>query len=71
MDEVKDFLDYVEGLKDGTVALTGDDSKLSLCNGNITNAKAVFWDNWIKIFGTEEKISNAFATNLTTIVTLR
>ena len=54
MDEFKDFLDYVEGLKDGTVALTGDDSKLSLCNGNITNAKAVFWDNWIKIFGTEE-----------------
>jgi len=52
MDELTDLLYYVEGLKDGTVALTGDDSKLSLCNGNITNAKAVFYDNWLKIFAT-------------------
>lgn len=50
MDNIKDFLDYVEGLKDGTVALTGTDSKLYLCNGNITNAKAVFYDNWYKLF---------------------
>jgi len=49
-------LDYLEGLKDGTVALTGDDSKLYLCNGNVTAAKAVFWDNWLKIFGSEEII---------------
>ena len=52
MDELTDFVYYLEGLKDGTVALTGDDSKLSMCNGNITNAKAVFYDNWLKIFAT-------------------
>lgn len=60
MDEIKDFLDYAEGLKDGTVALTGTDSKLYLCNKNITNAKAVFWDNWLKIFGSEEIIATNF-----------
>jgi len=60
MTDAKNFIDYIEGLKDGTVALTGTDSKAYLCNKNITAAKAVFFDNWLKLFGSEETIALSF-----------
>ena len=37
---------FLAGLKDGTVAITGSDSKLSLCNGYVSVSLDVWWYNW-------------------------
>lgn len=35
------------GLKDGSVAITGGDSKLSYCNGNLSITLDLFYNNWV------------------------
>lgn len=37
---------YLAGLKDGTVGVTEENSKLALCNGNVSNSIAVYYLNW-------------------------
>lgn len=41
---------YLAGFKDGSVAITGDDSKLTKCNGYISSALDTFWYNWAPYF---------------------
>ena len=42
-----DAVRWINGFKDGIVGMTEDDSKLQLCNNNITNAPNVFYYNWV------------------------
>lgn len=46
LDEFGDVFQFLDGLKDGTVAITGTDSKLFLCDGNVSATLDVWWFNW-------------------------
>ena len=46
MDDYNDAIIFLSGLKDGTVAITGADSKLSLCNANVSGAQDIWYYNW-------------------------
>lgn len=46
LDEFGDVFQFIDGVKDGTVAITGTDSKLYLCDGNISNSADVWYFNW-------------------------
>lgn len=46
MDDYNDAIYFLSGVKDGTVAITGADSKLSLCNANVSGALDIWYYNW-------------------------
>lgn len=50
IDDWQDAYNFVLGAKDGMVAITGSDSKATLCNGNITVAQEIWWDNWTPFY---------------------
>lgn len=45
-----DIYYYIAGFKDGSVAITGSDSKASLCNGYISSSLDTWWYNWEPYF---------------------
>lgn len=57
-----DAVRWMNGFKDGIVGMTEDDSKLQLCNNNITNAPNVFYYNWVPFIN---EASTKFSTNYT------
>lgn len=46
IDDWRDVTNFLAGLKDGTVALTGEDSKLSYCNSNVSDTTNILYGNW-------------------------
>lgn len=50
---------FLDGFKDGAVAITGVGSKADYCNGNVSHALDVFWYNWDDyIYYADAKFSN-------------
>lgn len=53
------------GLKDGTVGVTEKRSKLSLCNGNVSNSLQTYGYNWIPIITDTSDAFSALNWNIT------
>jgi hypothetical protein len=58
VDEWYDVYSSFLGYKDGIVFQTGTETKLYLCNGNLSNIDDVFYRNWTSVYG-----SDVFPTN--------
>jgi hypothetical protein len=50
IDEYWDILDFLNGFKDGAVRVTGEESKLYYCNGNLSDSINVFYNNYAPYF---------------------
>ena len=56
VDGYEDIYGYLRGFKDGVVLQTGD-SKLALCNGNLSNVATTFYHNWTRLFQDDVALS--------------
>jgi hypothetical protein len=55
VDSWQEFLDFINGFKDGIVGVTGEDSKSYICNANISIAEKVWYTDYEIIFSDETK----------------
>jgi hypothetical protein len=44
---------FLNGFKDGAILVTGNNSKWTYCNGNITDTNDVFWYNYTNLFSAD------------------
>ena len=61
--EWTDFWKFTLGFKDGAILVTGNNSKWTYCNGNITETNDVFWYSYLGLFGPSVVSTNFNPTN--------
>lgn len=57
-----DYGNFAIGIKDGIVFVTGDESKMFFCNGNLSQSVNVFYGNYYQYFVDQVTIDDKFSS---------